>query len=81
LLHLSLGVDQNALIYPNNSIANWIVQHKRTSLSKQEQVGMGLGMNGWHLRIWLKDFIERYETWSCAMMVELNQHHNSKGKN
>jgi hypothetical protein len=41
---------------------------------------MRLGMNDWHLRIMVQGFIEHYEVWSWAMVVELNQYYNSKNR-
>jgi hypothetical protein len=35
-------------------------------------------MSGWHLENMVQGSIDQYEVWSCAMVVELNQHHNSK---
>jgi hypothetical protein len=32
----------------------------------------------WYFGSMAQGFIKQYGVWSCAMMVELNQHHNSK---
>jgi hypothetical protein len=34
----------------------------------------------WQLKIWFKELIVQYEVWSWAMVVELNQHYNSKDR-
>jgi hypothetical protein len=37
-------------------------------------------MSEWPLGIMVQRFIEQYEVWSYAMVVELNQYHNSKNR-
>jgi hypothetical protein len=41
---------------------------------------MGLGMNEWDFENMAQGFIEQQGVWICAMIVELNEHHNSKNK-
>jgi hypothetical protein len=63
------------LEYSIDSFANWIVQYKWTKLSRH-----GFGMSEWPLGIMVQRFIDKYGVWSWAMVVELNQHHNSKNR-
>jgi hypothetical protein len=65
-----------ALKYSINSFVNWIAQHMKLGLSRHR-----IGYEWLTFKNIAQRFIEHYEVWSWAMVVELNQHYNSKNWN